>query len=226
MRRVSNTIAAKTLTQSGLRISLVILITTVASYYFLSNYLIHEQYRTLSATVSERVSREQVLFPEVEGYLLDMNKQMSHDGSFAEENHDSLFNVLFEKRSDGSIRHKRQYFNPSRKAGLFIDDSTSITAELKERIIRFNHYNSVYGKALSSKYTNLYILGVENYLMVYWPELVWTEQVTTDYRIWDEPYFSVSVPKNNPSKKPVWTPIYYDHVADNWMVSCVEGNQQ
>lgn len=221
MKKTGDSIATKTLIQSGLRIALVILATTYASYHFLSKYLVREHHSTLLSTVSERVSREQILFPEVENYLLGMNAKMMQDNSFSGKNIDSLFAVEFEKRTDGSVRYRSSRFNPVYDAGLFIDDSTEITPELRERILRFNLYNSTFGRALNSKFTNLYVLGTENYLMVYWPELIWTEQVTTEYRIWDEPYFSVSTPENNPARKPVWTPIYYDHVADRWMVSCV-----
>ncbi len=216
-----NSLATKTLIQSSIRITVVIIVTTFLSYHFLSKYLVQEHHNTLRSTVSERVSREQILFPEVENYLFDMNRQMMRTSTIEQIGVDSIFSELFEKRIDGSIRHRRENFDPSQNAGLFIDDSTKVSTVLKERIVRFNNYNSMYGKTLRSKFTNLYILGVENYLMVYWPELVWTEQVTTEYRIWDEPYFSISTPENNPSKRAVWTPIYYDHIADQWMVSCV-----
>jgi PAS domain S-box-containing protein len=64
-------------------------------------------------------------------------------------------------------------------------------------------------------------MGAENYIFNFWPEIPWCEQVTTNFRIWDEIYYYIAMPGHNPEKQPVWTPVYYDKVADQRMTSCI-----
>ncbi len=221
MTKRKRSIATLALIKIGIRISIVVLLTSLLSYYFLSKHLLEQQYTTLLNTVTERINHEQSTFPEVENYLKDMNNQIINDSILKPIDYNKQFYNLVELRSDGSYRHKREQFNGKTNSAIYVDDSTRITTVLKERVVRFHHYNTMYGRALSSKYTNLYILGAENYLLVYWPSFSWAEEVTTDYRVWDEPYYSVAIPENNPKRNPVWTPIYFDTVAHDWMVSCI-----
>lgn len=194
MIRKKTSIASLAMKRIGVRISLIVILSTLISYYTLTNQLIDKHYTALINSVSERISNEQMIFLEVENYLQDLNYQMSRDTSFEDLDIEAEFNKLFELRTDGSYRLKKELFNIESNCGAFIDDSTQLNLELKERIIRYYHYENLYGRALNSKFTNLYIMGVENYIFNFWPEIPWCEQVTTNYRIWDEIYYYIATP--------------------------------
>jgi transposase-like protein len=51
--------------------------------------------------------------------------------------------------------------------------------------------------------------------------VAWAENATASLNIPDEEYFWASDKQHNPQRKTVWTGIYYDYVAKDWMVSCV-----
>jgi|GEM_PF-1398738 len=188
-------------------------------------YLQHQSQQLISGQllqyIRERGERERDLFLQAADNLHKVADRFNKDTLSGLQPSDMQFDLLFSQRDDGSWRSRAGGFDPELHAGVFVDDDTPLSEEVRVRISHFYRLTSNFGAAMVGRFANLYMIGKENYLAVYWPEVNWAEQVTTAIRMPQEPYYSVGNKVNNPERKVVWTPVYYDAVAKRWMISAV-----
>ncbi|MEJ0036555.1 MAG: hypothetical protein WDO68_10780 [Gammaproteobacteria bacterium] len=59
----------------------------------------------------------------------------------------------------------------------------------------------------------------ENFNVVYWPGLPWGLNAAPDLDMTREEWMDVATQKNDPKRDLVWTGLYFDPTANDWMVS-------
>ena len=226
----TTSLAASTLLQFSLRITLVVLLVTAVSYWHVFRSLEESASGGLRDYISERAQKEQEIFALAEAnhataktFFLDYWKSRENvpekefsrvyqpfpDGTtrIPQANFDALL------RGDGSISHSVSGFVG--KQGP-VDDP-----EFQKRLVISYWVVSRFGEAWASRFPNFYVTMPENVVIGYWPGLPWGLQADPDFDVTGEEWFRVADKGHNPERNSVWTGLYYDQTVDEWMVSCI-----
>lgn len=205
----------------SIRVLSVILLSSTLSYLHLYNTIEKGVTNTLQKYVEERIKREESLF------LLAQN---NHDilkaetiRRFAEiPNQKGLarFDELLRRLPDGTIRNKKELYDGTKSAGVFIPAGVQITNDLKHRIVVMIELVETYGKAFRSRFQDTYFTTSENIMVIFWPEVPnWTMKMKDDFDMRKEEYVWIADRKHNPSRQSVWTGSFYDKIGKTWMAS-------
>ena len=215
----------QTLIQMGLRISLVIILSTTISYFHLVSSLTTESLDTLSKYITERGQRERTLFTlAIDNHAVLKKDLESRLKELGDRDPQVEFDKLFVKWSDGTTHNRpkdqlSKNFDTTRFAGVFIAPEVKINADIRRRVLTFYDLANAYGPAWHNRFIDTYINAPENIVVNYWPGVPWGLNAKADVDIRKEEFFSVSDKQNNPERKPAWTGLYLDLVAKVWMVS-------
>jgi len=105
-------------------------------------------------------------------------------------------------------------------AGVCIDEALPIDADIRRRVLTIYELTNEFGPAWHNRFQDTYITTPENIMVIYWPEVPrWCQDADTSLYMPDEEYVWVVDAEHDPERKTVWTGLFYDHVADVWMVS-------
>ncbi len=138
------------------------------------------------------------------------------------------FSHLYETLADGSTRLRKEAFN-----GLQRPDGTysrhisgfvgirqgQIDADLRQRLVLSWRLLDRFGPAWVNRFANLYVHSPENFNIVYWPGLPWGLNAEAGLNMALEEWMDIATPHNNPQRATVWTGMYFDPTANEWMVS-------
>jgi len=72
---------------------------------------------------------------------------------------------------------------------------------------------------LTKDFFNFYFISKDNFIRVSPPN--WAVQLEPDHKFSNDVFYSVALEENNPSRSPVWTPVYYDDIWHKWVVSLI-----
>lgn len=72
---------------------------------------------------------------------------------------------------------------------------------------------------LTKDFFNFYFISKDNFIRVSPPN--WALQLEVNHKFENDIFYSVALEKNNPSRNPVWTPVYYDDIWHKWVVSLI-----
>ncbi|QGX39353.1 bifunctional diguanylate cyclase/phosphodiesterase [Permianibacter aggregans] len=66
---------------------------------------------------------------------------------------------------------------------------------------------------------NFYFISEEQFIRIFPPQ--WALEIEAEHDFQQDVFYNVATPEKNPSRKPVWTPMYYDDVWHRWMTSLI-----
>lgn len=215
--KLSNTI----LRSVSIRVLIVILISSFLSYIHLYNTIEKGIKETLQKYVGERVKREETLF-----LLAQSNHKILKQETIARFSKKISkiellrFDKLLRHYPDGTVRNRKELYDGTQSAGVFIPPGVQITDELKHRVLAMMDLVETYGKAYRNRFQDTYFTTSENIIVLYWPEVPnWTMEMKSDFNMLAEEYVWVADKKHNPERKSVWTGAFYDKVGKTWMTS-------
>jgi signal transduction histidine kinase len=211
-----------TILKMGIWITLIIIAVTVVNYWRVMSNLELQIVGQLDKYITEQGHRESTLFLLAEDNLAELKKELLWQfEKLGEQNPQAEFDRLFVRTPDGAIRNRPELFDGTRQAGVYIYETLTINAEIRRRVVIFYELATSYGKAWHNRFQNTTIIIPENILVVYWPEFpTWTQDITTDFNLPEE-WGQIADKKHNPTQEALWTGVYYDTIAKNWMVSYV-----
>ena len=220
--RSGGSITRTTLLKMGIRIAVVIIIITTISYFHIMSNMERQSIGQLDAYVVERGERERTIFAlaednhtilkqEILKQLKDLDKVDLKDE----------FDRLFVKHEDGITRNRSELYDGTKMAGVYVDETLNVDADIRRRVLTFYNLCNQYGPAWHNRFQDTYVTTPENIMVIYWPEIPqWCQAAGTDLYMPDEEYVWVADKTHNPSRETTWTGLFYDHVAKVWMVSC------
>ena len=137
------------------------------------------------------------------------------------------FNSLFLYQSDGSRRMiKDAYDGLTRPDGsqsyyisAYIGNGVDITPELERKAILSYELIDRFAQSWHTRFPNLYVSMTENVAIYHWPGIPWGLNAAPDLDVNNEEWVYVANEKNNPTRRQVWTGLYYDQTANQWVVS-------
>ena len=211
-----------TILKMGIWITLVIITMTIVNYWRVMSNLELQVIEQLDKYITEQGHRESALFLLAEDNHAEFKKELLWQfEKLGEQDPQAEFDRLFVRMPGGAIRNRPELFDGTRQAGVYIDETLTINAEIRRRVVTFYELVTSYGKAWHNRFQNTTIIIPENILVVYWPEFpTWTQDVTTDFKLFEE-WKQIADKKHNPTQEALWTSVYYDTIAKDWMVSYV-----
>jgi diguanylate cyclase (GGDEF)-like protein len=214
--------------QMAVRVSIVIIVVSALTYWHIYKTLVSTTIDGLEHYIQERGQRESSIFK-----LAESNHQIFRATYLAHWQQDFFYNDpffwhVFERRADQTIRLQKKaydgYFNHS---GLISKDVTAYiganapienNAFRKKLLLAYTMVDH-FGLAWTRQFANLYVSMPENVNIVYWPGVRWADNATSKLNVLSEEWVYITTRQNNPERKSVWTGLYYDPTALEWMVS-------
>jgi signal transduction histidine kinase len=205
----------------GVRIAVIIALTTLVSYLHMLQTLRTEALAQLQQHVSERSQREQSIFVLAEDNHAAFNKALEERiRALAREDVSSRFDSLFVRLPDGTVRSRPEGFDGTRMVGVFVPPNVTLDAELRTRILAIYDVLCSYGPAFHVRFQSTYVSLPEGAIVEYWPEYpTWGRDLAPDFALAETEYFSLGLPENNPRRQTSWTGIFEDSISKMWMVS-------
>ncbi len=215
----------QTLIKMGILIAIVIILTTLLSYWHIVSLLNSQTVEQLEKYITERGERESSVFRLAQDNHLILKKELEQRletlGTYDPQQE---FDQLFVEWSDGTTRNRPKdqdpkNFETTKYPSVFIGPQVELNADIRRRLVTFYKLLTTYGPAWANRFADTYINAPENIVTNYWPDEPWALTAKADLNIQNEEYFYVSDKKHNPERKPAWTGLYFDHVVNLWMVS-------
>ncbi|PTQ13005.1 hypothetical protein CLG96_02345 [Sphingomonas oleivorans] len=138
------------------------------------------------------------------------------------------FDAYFVEGTDGAIRLRRQYYDGIMGAdGLPRGDVTGfmgrkhppLTPELRRRMVLAYMLVAQYGPAWHSQFINTHVSLPENAVIVHWPGEPWGLDADPALDMPKGRTIRATLPEHNPDRDPVWTGLYFDRTARQWMIT-------
>jgi len=217
----AGSLTRKTLLQITAGVATAIVASTAISYFQVMNTLKAQTLEQLEKYVVERGQRENTIFTLAEDNHAVLKQELVRRLETTSNSDPKVqFDKLFVKSKDGVIRNRPESFDGKRQAGVYIDKSLKINADIRRRVLAFYDLVKPYGSAWHNRFQDTYITTPENIMVMYWPEVpTWTQDAAADLYMPNEEYVWVADKKHNPARETAWTGLYYDKVAKSWMVS-------
>ncbi|WP_292821969.1 diguanylate cyclase [Methylophilus sp.] len=214
--------------QMAVRVSIVIIAVSALTYWHIYKTLVSSTIDGLEHYIQERGQRESAIFK-----LAESNHEIFRATYLAHWQQDFFYNEpffwqVFERRPDQTIHLQKKaydgYFNHS---GLISKDVTAYiganapienSAFRKKLLLAYTMVDH-FGVAWTRQFANLYVSMPENVNIVYWPGVRWADNATSKLNVLSEEWVYITTRQNNPERQSVWTGLYYDPTALEWMVS-------
>ncbi|MGB3533230.1 MAG: ATP-binding protein [Microcoleaceae cyanobacterium] len=214
----------QTLIKMAISIGVVILASTGIGYFHLVSRITRETLARLEDYVLLRVQRERAIFTLAEDnhqiFKQALIKRLKADGNY--DPYSEFYN-LFVRNNDGTIRNYPDTFEMQKHPGVFLGQNVTIDPDMRRRVVAYYDTLSAFGPAWRNRFANTYTQIPENGMVMYMHEYPWAMKAPSraSFRVTDDESFQITRAINDPERKTIWTGIYYDQVADAWMVSCV-----
>ncbi len=136
----------------------------------------------------------------------------------------SAFNARIMQFDDGAWRNRRDHFDGTMQAGVFIPPSVTLDDTKKYFYLTVLDVLDLFGAATTSNpvFDNIWVLDHDRGEVIFdrsYPDFVYMMQPGTDYT--DTPWIQLVSPQHNPERKARWTPALFDPVSQSWLVSLV-----
>ncbi|WP_409523145.1 ATP-binding protein [Nitrincola sp. MINF-07-Sa-05] len=224
----ASSLAASTLLQFALRITLVVIAVTFVSYWHIVSSLHDINDDGLRNYISERAQKESGIFRSAESNHTIAKAVFTEYWQDQHASETLDFDQIWQRFPDGTVRIPQAVFDGVSRSdgsrshsisgfaglGAPIDDQ-----EFRNRLVMSYWLISRFGEAWSKDFPNFYITMPENVVLGYWPGVPWGLEAEAEFDITQEEWYYVAAPEHNPEGGTVWTGLYYDFTVDQWMVS-------
>ncbi|OYU44313.1 MAG: hypothetical protein CFE44_13620, partial [Burkholderiales bacterium PBB4] len=131
------------------------------------------------------------------------------------------FEAWFVRYPDGLIRVRPERDDHKHLPSIYIREKASLNADLRRRVVAAFHMLREWGPALTQRYFSAYIDLPGQSLVMYSPSVNWGKEADATTNNFDYPPVQNSAPDKNPTRKSLWTDVYFDDKALTWMVSTI-----
>jgi signal transduction histidine kinase/DNA-binding response OmpR family regulator len=218
----------RTLGNMSVRVGIVIFISAGVSYGHMISKLEGETRQQLQKYIHARGDRESSIFQLAQDNLaLLKNRYLKELKALGNKDPKPEFESLVYLWSDRTRRNfpekkDSQLFDTHKYATIFIGQQAVYDADLRRRILLAHNLISIYGSAWSNRFIDTYMVSPENTLTIYWKNLPYGLNSTSDYYTLNQEFFYAANPQYNPERQTVWTGVYLDPTVKAWMVSVLD----
>ncbi|MDY6902180.1 MAG: ATP-binding protein [Cyanobacteriota bacterium] len=222
-----SSLTKKILLNMAVRITIVVLISTIFSYFHLMANLEIQTKQQLDKYITQRGQRESFIFQLSQDNvkLLSRNILQEIKQPIAKDLNVKFDSIYF-NWNDGTIRNFPQHkpideFDTANFPSSFVGKNIKINDRHKQILLTANKLVNSYGHAWNNRFVCTYFITPNNSLVVYRKGMPWALQAKPELNINQEEYYYTADAKHNPERKSVLTGLYYDVTANDWMVSAL-----
>lgn len=220
--RSSPTLARRIQWQIGAIIALVIVAVTWLSYRNTADTLRLEAVDNLRASVQASAVYESVDFLNAQENTQAMRDEyLRRLTAMATEDPVAEFNAWFTRYADGVIRVRAERDDFKNLPSIYIRPNATLNADLRRQVVVAFRMLRDWGPALTQRYFSAYIDLPGQSLIMYSPSVNWGKEADATTNNFDYPPVQNSAPNKNPTRKSLWTDVYFDDKALTWMVSTI-----
>lgn len=218
----SPTLARRIQWQIGAIIALVIVAITWLSYHNTVETLRLEAVDNLRASVQASAVSESADFLNAQANTHALRDEyLRRLGSMGTEDPVAEFNAWFVRYPDGVLRVRPERDDFKHLPSIYIRPSTTLNADLRRQVVAAFRMLREWGPALTQRYFSAYIDLPGQSLIMYSPSVNWGKEADATTNNFDYPPVQNSAPDKNPTRKSLWTDVYFDDKAQTWMVSTI-----
>jgi signal transduction histidine kinase len=205
----------------GVRIAVVIVLTTLVSYFHMLRTLRGDALQQMERHVVERSQREQAIFLLAEdNHGLMKTALRERIEAWSQRDPTPRFDSLFTQLPDGSVRSRAEGFDGTRMVSVFVPKGVSLDIGLRRRILAAYDVVAQYGPAFSARFMDTYITLAEGPAITFWPgHPNWSLEIPADFSSLGFDYYTMSLPEQNPRRRTTWSSIFLDPTTQSWMVT-------
>ena len=207
---------------------IIVFIISLISYYNTYNRETEERLEELKEYVSERVRTDSEIFrlaiDNLDVFSQEFMKLYHSDIKVTEEE----FWSYYFTDSEGATRMKQEYFdgiytaNGEYSYGMssFIGNNQTVEdADFQRRLILANKVLARLGPAWVNRFANVHVAYPENAITLFYPAEPWGLIAKADLPMNELGVIRAVNKKENPERKAIWSGLYYDETAQEWMVT-------
>ncbi len=219
--RRSHSIVRSTMTAMSIRVLVIVILATVASYFHLYRTVKTKVLSDLENNTKEKGSRESDLFRLAEDNHEILKKHFYEQmKQYNKLNPDKEFAELFVKYKDGTTRNRPDRFHGDKHPSVFLPPDLKITTDIKRKVLAMFNLTYAFGSAWRNRFQNTYFTTPEKITVVLWPEEPeWSLKLKANFDIRQEEYYWVADKIHNPERHTVWTGVYQNSISKQWMTS-------
>lgn len=228
LSRVSRSLTGKTLLQVVIRITAIVIVASVISYFYVKHNLESQSLDQLQHYVQEWGARESAIFvlaqDNLRAFAREYGRRLEQPGNTDPQ---ARFQELFVEDEDGSVRLRASFFASSSVTGV-IGKYVALDADLQRRLIIGYDLLVQYGPAWQNRFANLYITTPEHAILIFWPGKPWGLNANS----WEViAKLALNAPDDDPvltiddrriERTATWSTVYFDYAVNDWMVSTTE----
>lgn len=222
-----SSLSRKILINMALRITIVVLISTVISYFHVMSNLEVQTKQQLDKYITQRGQRESFIFQLSQDNVKLLSKNILQElNRPIKKDLNAKFNSIYFNWDDGTIRNFPQNkpteeFDTVNLPNSFIGKNVIIDNKNKQILLAAYKLVNSYGHAWNNRFACTYFVTYNNSLVGYWKGMPWVLQAKPNLNVNQEEYYYTADAKHNPERKSVLTNLYYDVTANDWMVSAL-----
>ncbi|HEY0094494.1 MAG TPA: histidine kinase, partial [Archangium sp.] len=150
----------------------------------------------MERVAAERGQREQAIFVLAQDNHAVLKKALAERlQAWSEKDPDPLFDSLFARLPDGTIRNNPQGFDGTTMPGVFVPRGVTVDADFRRRLVAAYDVVAQYGPAFHVRFTNTGVMLPEGVLVGYWPEgATWFQDVEAAFSLVELEYFTGAQP--------------------------------
>jgi len=205
----------------GVRIGILIALTTLVSYVHMFRTLRAEALQQLQRHVAERSQREQAIFTLAQDNHAVMRKALEERiRAWSQQDPNPRFDSLFTPLPDGTVRSRTEGFDGTRMVGVFVPPGVRLDTDLRRRILAAHDVVSQYGPAYAVRFTDTYITLAEGPIITFWPPRPnWALELSRDDPTLEYECFTLTTPEKNPERRTAWTGSYLYTPTQSWLIT-------
>ena len=224
----STSLTRRTLIQVALRITVVVAIATVVSYWHIRSSLQQQALNHLEKFVEQRRARENHIFIAARRNLERLatayaKRLKAVDVPTALERSAAYL----APRPDGTTRLHPDLFEQAGMTG-FVGKYVDLTDTLRVRLMTAYDLITSFGPAGEQQFVNLYVVSPEPAIFMYWPAEPWALnasdwEVHGKLSLIGEATGQIVVTGQN--AEPVsrqWSELYFDYGSQQWLISAIQ----
>lgn len=218
-----HSLTSTTLTAVFFRVSLVVGITALVTYWHLSKEIEKNSLQTLEKYVRERSLREREIFKLASDNHYVLRKDLVDVFRKIEKSNDdpvAEFNAIVKKDPDGALRSPRSKPGVKKEIDVWVAKNSRNDALFRRKVVAFSKVLLRFAPAFHVRFTDTYIALSENANIVYWPEFPdWSAGTPANFDYSSYELYQIGKKQFNPERKTRWSGVYFDDAIGKWMVS-------
>ncbi|MBO8155677.1 MAG: diguanylate cyclase [Bacillaceae bacterium] len=207
---------------------ILVALISLASYFYVYNQEKEKRLGELEEYVMNRVKSDSVIFELAEDNLEVFKKEFLRlYTSDVEVTEEDFWNLYFVDEEGATRMYEEQFTGVYTGDGVyrygmssFIGNNQSVDdPDFQRRLVLSYRLLAQLGPAWVNRFANVHASFPENGIVLFWPEVPWGLKAKADLPMNELGVIRAVSQEENPERKPLWTGLYYDETAEEWMIT-------